>query len=338
VTRLSIIGWLCALLTGLTPLHAQDLFDRDTPLDIVLTGPIGSLVEHRQDRSAWPFRLEVNGRSLEVRIRARGNSRMRLCDFPPLRFDLNDAATGQTEFEGLASLKAVMPCKRGEHSAANVLEEYAVYRIFNLISEASLRVRLIRFTFSDTDDRLNGDFLRGFGFFIEPADRLATRMGGERADVSAVSLASLDPQQAARVFVFQYLVANTDWSLVAPEGSTRCCHNIELVDIGSKRYPVPYDFDLTGLVNARYARPDPSLRIRRVRQRLYRGFCMDPDVVNAAIRDVASKEDEVFAIIDGLPLLSAKEKTRQRDYLGKFFESAGDGDKLLESFGKKCLS
>ena len=41
--------------------------------------------------------------------------------------------------------------------------------------------------------------------------------------------------------------------------------------------PVPYDFDWAGFVSPSYAKPDVSLDIRTVRQRLYRGFCR-PDV------------------------------------------------------------
>jgi len=338
VTRRRTFGLLCALAAVFSPLHAQDLFDQDLPLDIVLTGDIGSLVDQRKERSAWPFRLQVNGLETELQIRARGNSRMRLCDFPPLRFDFRQSDTANTAFQGLTSLKMVMPCKSGERAAADVLEEYAAYRIFNLFSDVSLRVRLVHFTFDETGERPIRGFREGYGFFIEPVGHLASRLNGKRSDVPAVSLASLDQEQAALVFVFQYLVANTDWSLVAPDNSERCCHNIELVDIDSKRYLVPYDFDLTGLVNARYAHPDPSLGIRRVRHRLYRGFCMDSGVLGGALADVAAKEDAVFGIIDGLPLLSEKEKADQRTYLDKFFEPANDGGKLLESFGKKCLS
>ena len=61
--------------------------------------------------------------------------------------------------------------------------------------------------------------------------------------------------------VFQYMVGNTDWSMVR-------FHNVEVSRTPRGVYvPVPYDFDWTGLVSTRYARPNEGLGIRSVRQR-----------------------------------------------------------------------
>ena len=53
---------------------------------------------------------------------------------------------------------------------------------------------------------------------------------------------------------------------------------------------IPYDFDLSGLVNAPYARPPAELRMSRVTERRYRGFCTDRDVLRDAIRKVREQE------------------------------------------------
>ncbi len=46
------------------------------------------------------------------------------------------------------------------------------------------------------------------------------------------------------------------------------------------KYSVPYDFDSSGLVNAHYAAPPEGLRVRNIRQRLYRGFCAFKDEIS----------------------------------------------------------
>jgi hypothetical protein len=328
---------LFGLVLGMAfPVPAQALFDHDSPLQIELTGPVGTLVKHKETRSEQPFRMKVGEQELDLQIRARGNSRMRICDFPPLKFNFNRTDSGDTVFGELDSLKLVTPCKKGARYQRDVLEEYAAYRIFGLLSPISFRVRLAQLTFNDTDKRLDESFREGFAFFIEPLERMAARVHGQLSDRPGVALDSLDEKQAALVYVFQYLIANTDWSLVAAKNDDSCCHNIELVEIASRLYPVPYDFDLAGLVNARYARPEPSLGIQKVRLRLYRGFCMNPDVLREAIAEIAAKEKDVLGVIDGLPLLNEKEKARQVDYLAKFFTMAGDEDELLRSFEKKC--
>ena len=57
--------------------------------------------------------------------------------------------------------------------------------------------------------------------------------------------------------LFQLLIANNDYSLIRGEGGP-CCHNIDILgyrDSDSGFIPVPFDFDMSGLVNAAYAAP-----------------------------------------------------------------------------------
>ena len=120
------------------------------------------------------------------------------------------------------------------------------------------------------------------------------------------------------------------------ENEEYCCHNIELVKLGNMQFPVPYDFDLAGIVNAGYARPDASLSITKVSQLLYRGFCTDTDYLRAALRSLISKEDEILGVIADLPVLKEKEKEKRIKYLGSFFKKAGDEDKMIAMFEKRC--
>ena len=301
-----------------------------------MTGPLWSLIESKDDRKEWPFSIRTGGTELAIQIRARGNSRLRICDFPPLRFNFNSAETGGTLFEGQDKLKLVTRCKKSERSEVDVLEEYAAYRIFSLLSDVSYRVRLVHLEYKDTDDRLKTAFENSYGFLIEPLEQLVSRSGGSLTGIPAVRLGEIDESQAALVYVFQYLIGNTDWSFVKADSEETCCHNIELVKIGSKQFPVPFDFDLAGLVNATYARPDPSLKITKVRQRLYRGFCTNPDVLRAALDTLSSKEHEILQVVANLPLMSAKDKKKKTGYLQEVFRKADDRDKLIKSFEKNC--
>jgi hypothetical protein len=251
------------------PTLASPLFDEDQVLRIELNGPLSSLVKNKASREERPFQLQVDGVTLDIKVRTRGNSRLRVCTFPPLRLDFRSTDTAETVFANQGKLKLVTQCRNGKRSQQDVLEEYVAYRILTLLSGVSFRVRLVHIAYIDTDSR--GDKKKQqYGFFIEPVKQLVARTNGVKAEVPAVSLVSLDQAQAALVYIFQYLIGNTDWSLVTAESDEHCCHNVDLIDVGSKRFLLPYDFDLSGLVNATYARPDPSLRIRKVQQRLYR--------------------------------------------------------------------
>ncbi len=301
-----------------------------------MTGPLWSLIENKDDREEWPFSIRAGGAELAMEIKARGNSRLRVCDFPPLRFDFSSAETTGTPFEGQDRLKLVTRCKKGDRSEIDVLEEYAAYRIFSILSDISFRVRLVHLDYNDTDGRLKEAFTTSYGFLIEPLDQIVLRTGGSLTGIPAVRLGEIDEKQAALVYVFQYLIGNTDWSFVKADGDEGCCHNIELIKIGSKQFPVPFDFDLAGLVNATYARPDPSLKITKVRQRLYRGFCTDRDVLQEALGVLSSKEDEILELVANLPVPAAKEKKKMIGYMQEVFRKADDQDKLIKSFEKNC--
>ena len=162
-------------------------------------------------------------------------------------------------------------------------------------------------------------------------------VGGVELETGSVALARLDRAHAALVYVFQYLIGNTDWSFVTAEHEEFCCHNGDLMDIDGTIYYLPYDFDLAGIVNARYARPQPKMRLRSVRQRRYRGFCTDTETLRAAIRHLNARRDDIHEVIGATPGLSDKDSEKIADYLDAYFERAQDEDKLLRSFERDCI-
>jgi hypothetical protein len=313
---------------------ASDLFENDQVLEVKLTGPLNSLIHHKKDEQSYPFVLNTEGIDHQIMVRARGHSRKDICVFPPLRLESGATAPDRSVFFGQDDLKLVTHCNKSSAAQANTLKEYAAYRFFNLLSDASYRVRLLHIDYSDSEGKRSTD---RWAYAIEPTGALADRIEGERARLPAVSLESLNNQQEALVYVFQYLIGNTDWSMVSADNSDECCHNGKLIKKDQKLLYVPYDFDLSGLVNANYAYPDPSFRIKRVTQRLYRGFCMDQQVLRSAIQKVRSHETDFQRIVDNLPVISKSVKTKMRGFLDKFFKEANNEDKILESFEKRCL-
>jgi len=51
-------------------------------------------------------------------------------------------------------------------------------------------------------------------------------------------------------------------------------------DKARRFFPVPYDFDLSGMVHPPYAAPDPRLFQRSATERLYRGPCRTVEAFN----------------------------------------------------------
>jgi hypothetical protein len=333
----AFLAWFCVQAGTALAQGPSSLFEDSGLLEIELIGPVSSTIEDRERREERAFVLVLNGVERKVWVRVRGKSRSReeICEFPPLRLRF-EAQTGMAEAE--KKLKLVTHCQNGDRGDANVMEEYAAYRTFGLLSPVSFRVRPLWISYEDTEGRLDKHAKRRYGFLIEPLEQLALRTGGVPLELEGVSLSMLDPDQAALVYVFQYMIGNTDWSLVTGDGAEHCCHNGALLEIDERIHYVPYDFDLTGLVNPSYAKPDPSLRLRNVRSRRYRGFCTDYDTLLSAIRSTAAHEEEIYEIIRTTPGLSARDRNSDIKYLSRFFEKARDEKKLQSRFDDRCKS
>lgn len=327
---LAIIG----LLTLVTTTAVAALFEDDAIIDVELVGPLATLLSDTDAREQLPFILRAEGVDHEIKVRVRGKSRLRVCKLPPLRLNFKKGETGDTVFAGQDKLKLVVPCHLSDRAEKDLLEEYAAYRIFNLLSDASYRVRLLHVRFVDSDGRSYDE--NRHAFLIEPKDELAERLAGIESDLPEIALSWLDQRQLALMYVFQYMVGNTDWSFVRPYEEAACCHNGTLIETDAITFYVPYDFDLTGLVNAPYARPAQETRLSRVTERQYRGFCMDKVILRDALRTVRDREEDIYAIIADLPVLSESDKQRRSKYLGAFFKAAQNEDKLLRKFERRC--
>ena len=326
---------MIAALLAMPALPAAPLFENSAVLDVTLEGPLAELMRETESREQLPFVLRAEGTEHAIKVRLRGKSRLRVCDFLPLRLNFRKSAVDDTIFADQDKLKLVVPCHASERAEKDLVEEYAVYRLFNLLTPASYRVRLLRMTFTDTAP--GGENQRLHAFLLEPKEALAARLGGREAELPEVSLSWLDANHMALVYVFQYLVGNLDWSLVRPLDEKACCHNGTLVKTDEDILYIPYDFDLSGFVDAPYAFPPPELRLKSVTQRRYRGFCTDRTYLEQALETIVSKRPEINELIRSLPVLGEKGAERRVRYLDPFFRAAEKRDRLLTRFERRCL-
>ena len=97
------------------------------------------------------------------------------------------------------------------------------------------------------------------------------------------------------------------------------------------------DLDLSGLVNAPYAKPDPSLRIPRVTTRLYRGYCVDRPHLQAALDRTRSSREAIVDELRQIPIADDGQVDKMVKYLDSFFRKAEKDEKMLAKFEKRCL-
>ena len=323
------------LLCGLA-VADEGLFGSHEVIDVELRGPLRAVVRDDRKRRERPFTIRVGGeRPVPVDIRVRGKSRVRECRFPPLRLDFAPEDAAGSVFEGLDKVKLVTHCRDREHYERNVLDEYAAYRILNLLTERSHRVRLLRVSYIDTE-RPDAPPLVRLSFVLEPVEQVAARLGADIAETEYVVKSRLEPRQTALVSAFHYLIGNVDWSLVAAEDEELCCHNGSLLLIDGEYVLLPYDFDLSGLVDAKYAKPHPSVPIRSVTDRLYRGYCMEGLPLDDALATIISRRQDILDLVRALPGADPDGTANRIAFLEDFFAEAAGG-KLVEKWVDGCI-
>jgi hypothetical protein len=324
-----------------SPAFSSPLFDDDSIIEIRLSGPLRTLARDKRSakRVEYPFLLSVDGTDIPVDVRVRGKSRTIVCGFPPLRLRFRGNDAHQTVFAGQDKLKLVTHCKSNRlASENNLLEEYTAYRIFNLISDVGYRVRLLRIHYEDTDGDLKHLDRPYYGFLIESDRELASRIDGKVSRNSGVPYSRLNDRQTSLFYAFQYLIGNTDWSFISAEDEEVCCHNVHMIEKNGGLYPIPYDFDFSGLVNASYAKPNSTVGTKRVTQRVYRGYCKLPmDRIAPALEKVAALREPIMSLVEQSPVTGDEDTDARVRYIGHFFEEAEDPADLLRQFDRECV-
>lgn len=346
-TRL-LLGCL-ALALGALPAVAQEadstgpkkpnrLFRDDRPMQITIVSDFKQLFKDRdttkEERIAARLAyLAPEGESdtMAVELATRGHSRLqkKTCDFPPIRVYLPAKEERPRLFTGQGSLKLGVVCKpnRDEYHQY-VLEEYLIYPTYNLFTDRSLRARLATATYIQEG---SGDTVSvGPAFWIEDIDDLAARHGGEVFEYVGIRFGDVDQKTLATLGVFQYMIGNTDWAL-------QVLHNIRVLKLPpGLYYPVPYDFDFSGIIKTPYAAPDTRLPIRSVRERLYRAACFEMEVFAPIIAEFQARKDAIYALWQDLPGRDPKRVEDSRKYLDDFYKVLENPGKLESEFRYIC--
>jgi hypothetical protein len=342
--RYIILAMLLLLAGGIDAAERNPLFRDHEVLKAVLTAPLSQTYAQRQSNvrlyfpGQWSY-VDENGEAqrLDVSIRIRGNFRKEYCELPPIRLNFKKSQVKGTLFSGQDKLKLVSPCQHGLESQQKLLLEYMAYRIFEILTDHSFGARLIRLSYIDSDDKLKS--WTDLAFVIEDEKDIGKRLGLDRANVAENRFDELDQEKTALMELFQTMISNHDYSVLKGPVGEYCCHNSVMYtreEEADKRIPIPYDFDMSGLVNADYAAPPSHLPIRLVRTRYYRGLCQPPEIMDAAVAHVLSKKNEIIDLFRNQPELSRLSRNSNIRYLMEFFAILEDEGMLKEQILDRC--
>ncbi len=335
---------LIALASAAQAAERKPLFQEDWVIKAVLTAPISQVYAQRDQDvriyfpGKWTY-TTADGKTqrLDVSIRTRGLFRREYCKYPPLQLNFKKKQLKKTLFAGQDKLKVVAPCEDGAESQQHVVLEYLAYRTFQILTERSFSTRLVRISYVDSDEKLMP--WTDLTFVIEDDKDMAKRLDLTRLRVVANRFDQMDHESTALAELFQFLIANNDFSDLKSADGRECCHNAEILalkDNADVRIPVPYDFDMSGLVNTEYAAPPDFVPIRFVRTRYYRGLCQPPGVLDKTIAHVQSKRQEILDLFANTKELESRTKKRTLKYIEQFFEVLDDTKKRQKQLYDRC--
>lgn len=312
------------------------LFQESTPLAITLSGDLRRLKADKDTNAPWrpvsiAYQTAAGRKAIPARSRTRGIWRLKNCAFPPLRLDFTGKDTKGTAFDDIGRPKLVNFCRDTDNHEQYILQEFQLYRIYQLLTPVSNRVRLVRVTY--VDSTRNDTATVRYAFLVEDPEQLAKRFRGIQVKVKGATAHDLEPDQLALAYLFQFMIGNTDFSFNG-------LHNTQLIGTSDGRIlPVAFDFDYAGAVNASYATPDPSLRLRRVRDRMFRGYCAISEEYPKLLPLFQEKKEAIYALYrdDIGRLMDAGRVKQTLEYFDEFYEMIATPTVAKSRFLNSCV-
>ena len=300
---LILLLWLhvfaCNVLTAQEKIsETTTLFSNQEPIFLKLKMSVKNVKKNTNDSTFVESILYYKNEaatydSLKIDLRARGNNRRENCYYAPLKLKLSKSATKGTLFEGNKKLKLVLPCLIESNNNDYVIKELMAYQLYEIVTPVHYKTRLVNIEF--IEERGKRTITKDLkGVLIEDIDNVAKRLHGNEIKRRILPLQQDDVASIRNSF-FQYLIANTDFS-------TTYLHNGKLLFIDKKIIPLPYDFDMSGLVDASYAVvsniQNITLDITDVKERVYKGYKRDELLFEQVRKEFIDNKSKMFEAID----------------------------------------
>jgi len=319
-------------------LPAQGLFRDTVPLQVTIVTDMKALLRDRDTTKFVPHAATVTyrdaagaDRKFPATLRTRGHFRRqaRNCDFPPLKLEFRRDSVKDLLFQGNSTLKITTSCRPSVPEYEQyVLGEYALYRAYQAVSPKYFRTRLARITYHDANGQLND--VVSWAFFVEDDKEVAKKFGLSVDQAQGALFKDLDETQLAITSLFEFMVANTDWSISG-------LHNVALMrDSTQEFHIVAFDFDWSGAVNPRYAVPDYRLNLRTVTDRLYRGPCKTVESWQPVFDRFNAARPQVEALYASLPGLDPRRARTTLAYFADFYKLIADPKVARRAITEGC--
>ncbi len=268
-------------------------FQSEAPLAMTLTTNIKQIRHDKGDDAPWRWAsltYDSAGKpaQMPIKIHTRGIWRLRNCNFPPVRLNFNNKDAKGTLFHDLEHPKLVSYCRDTDPYEQYILQEYQLYRIYQLLTPVSHRVRLVKLAYVDSASGKKE--AERYAIIQEDPNQLASRNLSKIVKMKGAGPSDFEPNDLALAYLFEYFIGNLDFSFNG-------LHNTELLaTMDGRILPVAYDFDFSGAVNTSYAVPPPDYGVPNVRTRKFMGYCELMDAYPGALAVLQAKKEAIYGL------------------------------------------
>lgn len=268
--------------------------------------------------------------TLNIHLSKRGHFRKfpNICDFPPLRIHFKKKETKGTEFADLNKIKIVTHCQNNDTAFEQyVIQEYLIYKAYQILTDYSFKVRLAKIRYKDLSETFED--VNTYTFFIENPGSLETRLNGTCLNTKYIYSKHLDQKQLALMTMFQYMMINQDWSI-------SLAHNLEIFAQrpGFNLIPIPFDFDMCGLIAIPYKSPVIPFKKGVKPARNFMGEEIPKAYIFEAINTLKDHKKEILDVFATSPLLTEANKANIITHLQEFYDMVSYRD-FINILGSK---
>lgn len=312
------------------------IFEDDVPMNMQLKYDITSFIKNKMEGEYLDAELVIDYKGYsatkDIRLKARGNNRRKTCFFPPIYLNFKTDPIENFELEGFKKIKLVTHCSTSKSYTDYVLREFLIYKLYNVITDNSFRVKLLNMDYIDTGKK--GRNYKKHGILIEPIELLVKRVEAIEIEGTVMRSNNVIEEDADIVAFFQYMIGNTDWRI---KGGHNTKYIKPLTQTLQKATPVPYDFDYAGFVGTHYSHPQEWTSIETVKEREYMGYCRNSDQEYMKTIDFyLSKKDEIMQTIESFTLLSEREREGLTKYVESFYHLLDNPKHFLSTLKGEC--
>jgi hypothetical protein len=287
---------------------------------MTLETDLTTIIENKKTAQYFPGTLRTDdGKLYRVEIKSRGKFRRKIAAFPPLKLKFKKKDLTGEGLDTLNEIKLVLPCYESDLGDELIVREYLAYRMYESLTNVSIKARLIRLNIRDTHVEKSKKTM--FAILLEDEEELVSRLNCVLHEEYGTPADSLHTTQAALMIMFQYMIGNTDWEIPM-------LRNVRLMrpSESNRLLAVPYDFDFSGLVAAPYSSPNSDTGLKTVRDRFLMNNGLKTEALKRALMALKSSKQDFYTLCHS-KYLSNEASEDMENYLRKFFDKVeGKGE------------